>query len=90
MRYQGIFGPVSVGAYGFYEHAAVEHVAAAFRPVVSAAGAAPGRDPANTYDPLSWYEFAVYGRLATGVGTFTGSMAYVGGAISSGTLLLLT
>ena len=51
--------------------------------------AAPGRDPANTglVCPLSWYEFAVYGKLATGVGTFTGSLDYVGGAISSGTLL---
>ena len=79
VRYQGIFGPVSVGAYGFYEHAAVEHYY----------GAAPavGKDTAGTYDPLNWYQFAVYGKLATGVGNFTASADYVGGAISSGTLL---
>jgi hypothetical protein len=76
VRYQGIFGPVSVGAYGFYEHAAVEHVAAAFRPAVNV------HDPAATYDPLSWYEFAAYARLATGAGTFSASADYVGGAVN--------
>ena len=44
-------------------------------------------DPAGTYDPLNWYQVAAYGRLATAVGTFTASADYVGGAISSGTLL---
>jgi hypothetical protein len=78
LRYQGVFGPVSVGAYGFYEHAAVEHFF----------GTAPavGKDLAGTFDPLNWYEFAAYGKLATAVGTFTASADYVGGAISSGTL----
>lgn len=81
VRYQGIFGPVSVGAYGFYEHAAVEH----FYGVPPAINAGVGKG--GLYDPLSWYQFAVYGRLATGMGTFTASADYVGGAVSSGTLL---
>ena len=82
VRYQGIFGPVSVGAMGFYEHAAIEKV-----PAQAALNAtATAKAGAGLYDPLSWYEFAAYARLATGVGTFTASADYVGGAISSGGL----
>jgi hypothetical protein len=83
LRYQGIFGPVSVGAYGFYEHAAIEKVPTQ----APLNGTATAKAGAGLYDPLNWYEVAVYGRLATGVGTFTASADYVGGAISSGTLL---
>ena len=83
VRYQGIFGPVSVGAYGFYEHAAIEKVG----PQAALNGTATAAAGHGLYDPLNWYQAAVYGRLATGVGTFTGSLDYVGGAISSGTLL---
>jgi hypothetical protein len=83
VRYQGIFGPMSVGAYGFYEHAAVEKVGPQ-APLNGTATAAAGH---GLYDPLNWYEVAAYGKLATGFGTFTGSLDYVGGAISSGTLL---
>ena len=83
VRYQGIFGPVAVGAYGFYEHAAIEHVGPQ-APLNGTVTAAAGH---GLYDPLNWYEFAAYGKLATGVGTFTASADYVGGAVSSGTLL---
>jgi hypothetical protein len=82
-RYQGIFGPVSVGAYGFYEHAAVEKVPTQ----APLNGTATAKAGAGLYDPLNWYEVAAYGRLATGFGTFTASADYVGGALSSGTLL---
>ena len=83
VRYQGIFGPISVGAYGFYEHTAIEKVPTQ----APLNGTSTAKAGAGLYDPLSWYEAAVYGRYATGFGTFTGSLDYVGGAISSGTLL---
>jgi len=83
VRYQGVFGPVSVGAMGVYQHAAVANYYGA---TATTARPAVGKDLAGTYDPLSWYEVAAYGKLATAVGTFTGSLDYVGGAISSGSL----
>ncbi len=83
VRWQGIFGPVSVGAMGFYEHAAIEKVPTQ----APLNGTATAKAGAGLYDPLNWYEVAAYGRLATGMGTFTASADYVGGALSSGTLL---
>jgi len=81
-RYQGVFGPLAVGAYGFYEYAAIEKV----NGLAAGAGpSAPGKPGA--YAPLSWYQFAAYGKYASPVGTFIVSADYVGGAISSGTLL---
>ena len=82
VRYQGIYGPVAVGAYGFYEYAAIEKTG----PQAALNATATAKAGAGLYDPLSWYEFAVYSKLATGVGTFTASADYVGGAISSGSL----
>ena len=82
VRYQGVFGPLAVGAYGFYEYAAIEKVNGL------AAGAGPSKPGSpGAYAPLSWYQFAAYGKYSSPVGTFVASADYVGGAISSGTLL---
>ena len=81
VRYQGVFGPVAVGAYGFYEYAAIEKENGV------AAGAGPSKPGSpGAYAPLSWYEAAAYVKYASPVGTIVASADYVGGAISSGTL----
>jgi Gram-negative porin len=90
LRYQGVFGPLSVGAYGFYEYAAIEKVnglaAGAGGPATFVGGSTQQMAYKGAYAPLSWYQFAAYGKYASPVGTFIVSADYVGGAISSGSL----
>ena len=76
-RYQGKFGPVSVGVYGFYETAGKETV---FGPSIQSGGAA--KVGGNRYDNLSFVSAATYVSVDTPVGQFTGAFDYIGGAIN--------
>ncbi len=75
-RYQGTFGPVSLGAYAFYEAAAKESV---FGPSNSFARNNPG---GNKFDNLSFLSTAGYVTVDTGVGTVTWAIDYIGGALN--------
>jgi hypothetical protein len=75
VRYQGVFGPWSVGAFGFWETAGKEDF---FGPAV-----AQGRGVSGTkYDNLNFFETAAYVKFDTGVGTLTGAIDYIGGAMN--------
>jgi len=74
-RYQGVFGPVSLGAYVFYETAGKE--------TVYAAPAAFGRGAAgNQFDRLSFIAAAAYVNVDTGFGQVAASVDYIGGALN--------
>jgi hypothetical protein len=75
VRYQGVFGPWSVGAYGFWEGASKDDF---FGPAVG-----QGRGLTGTkYDNLNFFSTAAYVKFDTGVGTITGAIDYIGGAIN--------
>jgi hypothetical protein len=73
-RYQGVFGPVAVGAYVFYETAG--KVSA---PAVSFAFNKAG---GNQYDNLSFISAAAYVTVDTGFGKITPAIDYIGGALN--------
>ena len=75
-RYQGKFGPVSVGAYGFYETAAKETVSG----VAPTRAGGTARAGGNIFDRLSFVSAATYASLDTPVGQFTAAFDYIGGA----------
>ncbi len=74
-RYQGAFGPLTVGAYAFYETAGKEDV---FGPQINSYRGVTG----NRYDNLSFVSAAAYGTFDTGVGKVTASFDYIGGALN--------
>lgn len=79
VRYQGVFGPVGIGAYAMYETAGKESVTSPGGGAVSFA-----RNGAGTaYDNLSFIQAASYVALTTGVGKFTLSGDYIGGALNN-------
>jgi hypothetical protein len=75
-RYQGVFGPIGVGAYAFYETAGKETV---FGPSISFAR---GNGAGNRFDNLSFVSAAAYLTFDTGVGKITGAIDYIGGALN--------
>jgi len=75
-RYQGVFGPVGVGAYVFYETAGKETVYAA--PTSFARGNGAG----NQFDRLSFLAAAAYVNVDTGFGQVTAAIDYIGGALN--------
>jgi hypothetical protein len=76
-RWQGSFGPVQTGLMGVYETAGKESV---FGPKILSGG--PGKVLGNSYDNLSFEEIAGYAALDTGVGKFTYSLDWIGGALN--------
>jgi hypothetical protein len=64
VRYQGVFGPVGVGAYAFYEAAGKESFFGA--PSTSGRGVT-----GNRYDNLSFFQAAAYLTYDTGFGKVT-------------------
>jgi len=74
-RYQGVFGPLSVGAYAFYETASKEIF---FGPAVSSSRGVTG----NKFDNLSFISSAAYVRFDTGRGSLTYAIDYIGGALN--------
>jgi hypothetical protein len=74
-RYQGAFGPLSIGAYAFYEAASKDVAYAA--PVSFARGGA-----GNQFDNLSFVSAAAYASVDTGMGKVTYSVDYIGGALN--------
>jgi hypothetical protein len=74
-RYQGVFGPLSVGVYAFYETAGKESV---FGPAVSSVRGVTG----NRFDNLSFVSAAAYATFDTGVGKVTYAIDYIGGALN--------
>ena len=75
-RYQGVFGPVSFGAYAFYETAGKEDFFGA------PASFARGNSGGNKFDNLSFIAAASYMAFTTGVGKVTASIDYIGGALN--------
>jgi hypothetical protein len=82
-RWQGSFGPVDLGAYAVYETAGKEQFSGAANTLgpngAYAVGAATG---AFRYDNLSFVSAAAYSTFHTGVGSFTLSFDYIGGALN--------
>ena len=76
-RYQGVFGPVALGAYAFYETAGKESFFGA--PASFARGNAAG----NKFDNLSFVAAAAYLTFDTGMGKITASGDYIGGAMNA-------
>jgi hypothetical protein len=82
VRYQGSFGPVDVGAFGFYEAASKESF---FGPAVSAGlttGTGGTATTGTRYDNLSFFSAAAYVKANTPIGSFTGAIDYIGGALN--------
>ena len=75
-RYQGVFGPVAVGAYAFYETAGKESVLAA------PASFARGNGAGNQFDNLSFVSAAAFVTIDTGMGKITPAVDYIGGALN--------
>ncbi len=74
-RFQGVFGPVSVGVFGVYETAAKESFFGA--PVNNGRGLAGTR-----YDNLSFINAATYVTYNSPIGAFTTSASYLGGRVN--------
>ena len=74
-RYQGVFGPLAVGAYAFYETAGKESF---FGPAVSFGRGVTG----NKFDNLSFVNAGLYTTFDTGMGKLTAAAAYNGGAVN--------
>jgi hypothetical protein len=74
-RYQGVFGPLGLGAYVVYETAGKEDF---FGAPVSSGNGVTG----NVYDNLSFVAAAFYLTYDTGVGTLTPAFDYIGGALN--------
>ncbi len=74
-RYQGVFGPVSVGAYGVYETAGKESFFGA--PSNNGFGALGTR-----YDNLSFVSAGTYLNYASPIGAFSAGVTYIGGAVN--------
>jgi hypothetical protein len=82
VRWQGSFGPVDVGVFGFYGAAAKESF---FGPKVQAGlttGVGGTATTGTKYDNLSYYSFAAYVKGNLPFGSLTGSIDYLGGAIN--------
>jgi predicted porin len=77
VRYQGVFGPVIVGAYAMFETAGKEDF---FGPAVANGG--PEHVSGNEYDNLSFGEYAGYIGTDTPIGRFVYSADYIGGALN--------
>jgi hypothetical protein len=75
-RWQGVFGPLSLGAYAFYETAGKESV---FGPAVSFSR---GNTAGNKFDNLNFLSAGAYGTFDTGVGKVTYAIDYIGGALN--------
>ena len=76
VRWQGAFGPVTLGTYAFYETAGKESFFGA------PASFARGNGAGNTFDNLSFISAAGYAALDTGVGTLTWAIDYIGGSVN--------
>jgi hypothetical protein len=74
-RWQGSFGLVDVGAFGFYGTAGKESV---FGPAVNSTRGLAG----NKFDNLSYYSFAGYVKGNLPFGSLTWAMDYIGGALN--------
>jgi hypothetical protein len=74
-RYQGVFGPVAVGAYAFYETAGKESF---FGAPVSFGRGLTG----NRFDNLSFVNAGAYLQYDTGMGKVTWAGTYNGGAVN--------
>jgi len=77
LRYQGIFGPVIVGAYAMFETAGKEDFFGA--PV---ANGGPGHVSGNQYDNLKFGQYAGYIGTDTPIGRFVYAADYIGGALN--------
>jgi hypothetical protein len=75
-RYQGVFGPIAVGAYAFYETAGKEIFFGA------PASFALGNGAGNKFDNLSFVSAAAYVTVDTGMGKLTPAIDYIGGALN--------
>ena len=74
-RWQGVFGPVSLGVYGVYETAGKESFFGA--PVANRFGAA-----GTQFDNLSFFTGATYVTFNSPIGAFSASATYLGGAVN--------
>ena len=75
-RYQGEFGPLSVGAYAAYETAGKESFFGA------PASFARGDGAGNRFDNMNFLAAAAYVAFETGFGQLTPAIDYVGGAVN--------
>jgi hypothetical protein len=75
LRYQGVWGPVSAGAYAVYETAGKEDFFG--KPVSSYAGVS-----GTQYDNLSFVNAAFYFKYDTGFGVIQPAFDYMGGALN--------
>jgi hypothetical protein len=76
-RWQHQLGPLRTGLMAVYETAGKESV---IGPAIQSGG--PGKVLGNRYDNLNFVEAAGYAALDTGIGTVTGSLDWIGGALN--------
>jgi hypothetical protein len=85
-RYQGTFGPMKLGAMAVYETAGKETLYGTPVTATTLAPTAGARSAASAtslkYDNLSFAEAALYATMSTGMGDFTASADWIGGALN--------
>src|ERR1019366_6038265 len=80
-RYQGVFGPITIGTYAFYETAGKETFFGPGSTFRHGGGTTAGF-AGNRFDNLSFISAAAYLTFDTGMGKITPAIDYIGGALN--------